>query len=102
MGASASILCEIHAPDRLATDLAWTVHFFAGQTGQSLTAVASEDRVSEPAVTLHLQPGQNSPAHPVWCLVCRLACLCPQARVGILVHAADSFGHVRTSHRRSA
>ena len=99
---ASAILCEIHAPDRLATDLEWTVNYFAGQTGLPLTAIASRAQAKEPVVTLHLQPEQNFPSHPVWCLVCRLACLCPQARVGILVHAAGAVGPDRAPHSRRA
>lgn len=29
--------------------------------------------------------------HPVWCLVCRLACFCPAARLSMLILGEEAF-----------
>lgn len=87
-----TIACEIHAPDAtLAAGLERTVTFCLEQSPFRADLVTREIAETDATVTLHLSPEQASPDHPVWCLVCRLACLCPQARVGVLVQAADSF-----------
>lgn len=86
------LACEIHAPDAtLAAGLERTVAFCLTQSAFRPDLVTREIAETPATVTLHLSPEQASPDHPVWCLVCHLACLCPQARVGVLVQAADSF-----------
>lgn len=95
------MVCTIEAPGSLAADLEWSVNFCAGQTGFPLLALARLCDAGDPVITLHLSPGQAAPDHPAWCLVCRLACLCPQARVGVLVHAAGLFTPLQPARART-
>lgn len=96
------IFCEIISDHAQADNLARVVSFCAKQTGFTLDIVARGIPDSVPVVTLHLNARQAAPDQPVWCLVCRLACLCPQARVGTLIRAADRFAGPRPTHERCA
>jgi hypothetical protein len=55
-------------------------------------------------LTLHLPAELAVSQHPVWCLACRLACFCPDARVSVLVRGEASFARTasRRPHRLSA
>lgn len=88
---SAPIPCEIRAPGKVAADLTHIAEFCAGEIGLAIEVVTRDERVSEPLVTLHATPEQAVSQHPIWCLVCRLACFCPQARVSVLVRAESAF-----------
>lgn len=61
--------------------------------------VASAPAVA--AITLHLPADLAATQHPVWCLACRLACFCPQARVSVLVQGA-TFTAPADPEQRSA
>jgi hypothetical protein len=95
-----SIFCEIRAPGQAAADLAHIAEFCAKEIGLALEVTARDERVAEPLVTLHSTAEQAASQHPIWCLVCRLACFCPQARVGVLVHAQDRFVQPAASRAR--
>ena len=105
--ASSAILCEISArsAEPLA-DLELIARLCARDIGQSLVVHAHATTLaSEPAViTLHLPVEFAASQHPAWCLACRLACFCPQARVSVLVSAAAAFTArpSRRSHRFAA
>jgi len=91
--------CEIHATPPLASNLQQTVAFCAGQTGYMLDIVTREPaNAHEATVTLHLPPESATSDLPLSCFICRLACLCPQARVGIFVPAHDLFARERICH----
>jgi len=102
MSAAPVRLCEIRAAAPLADDLGRIVGFCGAQAGFPLEVVTRPAGPGPAAITLHLTPAEAAPDHRVWCLVCRLACLCPQARVGALVHAAASFRSAKPAARRSA
>lgn len=85
-------LCEISCPPDQAANLAGVVAFCAEQIGLALDLVTTERSASTaPTITLHLGPDEAGPGHLTLCFVCRLACLCPQARVGTVVHATQAF-----------
>lgn len=85
-------LCEISCPPDQAANLAGVVAFCAEQIGLDLDLVTTDRLPPEaPTITLHLGPDDAGPGHQTLCFVCRLACLCPQARVGTLVHATHAF-----------
>lgn len=86
-------LCEIHAPASAALNLERAVAFCAEKSGHALNIVTREPaNPREPAtITLHLPPATAGSDQPIFCFICRLACLCPQARVGVFVPAQDLF-----------
>lgn len=45
----------------------------------------------DPVITLRLPAELAAGQHPVWCLACRLACFCPEARVSVLVLGTHAF-----------
>ncbi len=85
------ILCEIRADARVGADLAHIVEFCAQETGLTIEVAIHEARTTEPVLTLHASVDQATSQNPILCLACRLACFCPQARVGMLVHAVEKF-----------
>lgn len=106
MKPAASLRCEIHAPTSLLADLAHIARFCAKDASQAICTVSRETLRGEPAITLHLPVEAAATQHPVWCLACRLACFCPNARVSVLVRAETAFGETaaraRRRHRRPA
>lgn len=88
--------CDICATPEEAADLAHIVSFCADQAGLVLALVTTAARPNEaPTITLHLGPDDAGPGHPTLCFACHLACLCPQARIGTLVHAPHEFSALR-------
>jgi hypothetical protein len=88
------ITCEILAPSAIdAVALRAIAEACARDTGQPLTVkpVPLDAPMKEAALTLLLPVDLASSQHQVWCLACRLACFCPQARVSVLVLGAGSF-----------
>jgi hypothetical protein len=65
----------------------------ARDVGQPLTvkSIRSTAVGVETIITLHLPAELAATQHPVWCLACRLACFCPQARISVLVEAKVVF-----------
>jgi invasion protein IalB len=100
ISADSALLCEIHAPRAAqAAALAEIAASVARDLGQPLAvktlalgSVACGARRHEPALTLHLPAALASTQHQAWCLACRLACFCPDARVSVLVQGADFAG----------
>jgi hypothetical protein len=89
-------LCEIACRPHDATNLSRAVKLCAEQIELSLDLVTSEQRPQDaPTITFHLGPDETAPGHQLLCFVCRLACLCPQARVGTVVHATSAFRRER-------
>jgi len=102
---SHAIVCEIHAPrSSQAAALAEIAAVCARDVGQSLVArtLAIGSDCLEPALILHLPVELAVAQHRVWCLACRLACFCPNARVSVLVCGENSFAPspIRASRRR--
>ena len=96
MNPARPILCEISCPPGQTPNLAGVVAFCAEQIGLELDLVTTERSTGEaPTITLHLGPNEAGSGHLTLCFVCRLACLCPQARVGTLVHATHAFRRER-------
>lgn len=91
--ASRRLLCEISAPRAAhAASLADIALICARDVGQALSVKilpAGDDARS--VLTLHLPVDLAAGQHPVWCLACRLACFCPEARVSVLIQGADAF-----------
>jgi hypothetical protein len=84
------IVCEIHTPKRkLIGPLKQIARACARDVGQPLTvkSICSPAVGVETIITLHLPAELAATQHPVWCLACRLACFCPQARISVLVEA---------------
>ena len=92
MKAARPFLCEIVCAPGDVANLSKVVAFCAAQIGLPLDLVTTERSTGEaPAITFHLGPDDAGPGDLTLCFVCRLACLCPQARVGTLVHATHAF-----------
>lgn len=107
MPAVAAIFCEIFAPHAAeAAALAEVATACAQDVGQPLTVKTLQigRSAKEPVLTLHLPAELAVSQHPVWCLACRLACFCPDARVSVLVRGEASFARTasRRPHRLSA
>ena len=101
-----AIVCEIFAPrSAQAGALAEIARACALDVGQAITLktlrIGSVNK--EAVLTLHLPAELAASQHQVWCLACRLACFCPDARVTVLVHGEAAFAPkpIRR-HRRSA
>ncbi len=98
------IVCEILAPLAAeAAALGAIAAACARDTGQPLTLkpVPVDAPVRAPILTLHLPAELAASQHEVWCLACRLACFCPQARVSVLVLGANSFGSTARRRRKT-
>lgn len=96
---SATIHCEIRSssPAQLA-GLAQIAGTCAADLGQrlELNPCAPESRKRESTITLHVSAEQTASDPDVWCLACRLACFCYEARVSVLVHGAEFNSQQRT------
>ncbi len=92
--------CEILArrPAQAGT-LAEILQICATDLGQTITLESHAERSlsSGPVVTLHLPAEVASSQNQVWCLACRLACFCPEARISVLISARDLFSPVSTT-----
>jgi hypothetical protein len=104
------LFCEIHAPRAAqAAALAEIAVACARDVGQPLlvkTLLIGGREKTTPVLTLHL-PVELAPSrHQVWCLACRLACFCPQARISVLVtgaaFATPARARPQAPRRRSA
>jgi hypothetical protein len=89
-----AIFCEIHAPrSSHAAALAEIAVECAADVGQPLEAqalVVGRD-CTEATLILHLPAELAVAQHRVWCLACRLACFCPEARVSVLIRGEKAF-----------
>ncbi|MET0261256.1 MAG: hypothetical protein ABW223_00045 [Rariglobus sp.] len=105
-----AIVCEIIASRAAkAAALAEIAATCARDVGQKVifkTLVVSPAKAPEPVLTVHLPVEFAASQHQVWCLACRLACFCPDARVSVLVRGESAFGAkpktVASRRRRSA
>ena len=101
----AAIVCEILAPRAaLASALAEIAAACAKDVGQAieLKTLRIGPAAKEPLLTLHLPAEVAASQHRVWCLACRLACFCPDARVSVLVRGENAFAEtaVRMDRRK--
>lgn len=99
----APITCEISAADRpMAGALAHIARTCAQDLRQPLRILqrCGSAPAATPVVTLHLPAALAASQNQIWCLACRLACFCPDARVSVLVSAASEFARPRASRRR--
>lgn len=88
------MLCEIIAPRvTLARAMAEIAAACAKDVGQPIKLKSRRGRnaAHEPMLTLHLSAEVAASQHRVWCLACRLACFCPDARISVLVHGEGAF-----------
>lgn len=100
-----AIVCEIVAAHAaLASGLAEIAAACAKDVGQSiaLKQLVIGSATTEPVLTLHLPAEQAASQHQVWCLACRLACFCPNARVNVLVRGETAFREKPDRVRRRA
>jgi hypothetical protein len=102
---STPIVCEIHA--RRASQAAAFAEIAvvcARDVGQPLAVkklvMGAEAR--EAVLTLHLPVELAVDQHRVWCLACRLACFCPDARVSVLVRGETVFAEKIHARRQPA
>jgi len=99
----APITCEIRAADRpTAGALAHIARTCAQDLRQPLRILPRTGGTpsAAPVLTLHLPAELAASQNPVWCLACRLACFCSNARVSVLVSATAEFARPRASRRR--
>jgi len=81
--------CEVRASKRLAPMLARIVQTCANDLGQPVdTSIEQAGNATVPLVTLILPAEVVVEPHQAWCLACRVACFCPDARVSVLVTGA--------------
>lgn len=97
-----AVLLEICARSSAkVTAIAEVASTCARDVGQALRIARFPIRTQkESVITLHLPADKAASQHEVWCLACRLACFCPEARVCVLVQGQAAFadaGQVQTS-----
>jgi len=102
-----TIVCEILAPHaKLTRALADAANIAARSVGQAIlikTHAVNIGGRDDVVITLHLPTVLAAEQHQVWCLACRLACLCPQARVSVLILGQDAFASPPSRpHRRQS
>ncbi len=88
------IRCEINAAATgEGTALAGIARTCARDLAQpiNIKIIPHLDAPPESLITLCLPAELAASQHPVWCLACRLACFCPDARVSVLVLGTDAF-----------
>lgn len=104
MSATVPIVCEIIAPRAAqAAALAEIAGTCARDIGQRLSVsllTVGGPKVSEPVLTLRLPAELAASQHQVWCLACRLACFCPDARVSVLVEGVFAVREKSAAQRR--
>ncbi len=102
MAATPLLIAEIRAGKRsLSLDLAEIAGECARDVGLPLVTDARTPRHFEgtPSLVLHAPVDVAAEQHPVWCLACRLACFCPDARVSVMVHSETGFAKVARNQR---
>ena len=94
----AVITCEILAPRTAqATALAEVAAVCANDVGQAIEPkICCTGSGTAPVITLLLPAAIAASQHQIWCLACRLACFCPDARVSVLVHGEASFNKTQS------
>lgn len=102
----AQVVCEILAPRAtIAADLGRIADTCAQETGQPIQLRVLPAGGRSRTLTLHLPVEMAANAsHQVWCLACRLACFCPEARVSVLILGETTFAPppLRTRDAQSA
>lgn len=100
----AAIACEIVASSRdQGVALAAIALVCARDLGQSLRVRRRQPAsAAEALVVLHLPAALAAAQHPVWCLACRLACFCPDARVSVHVSCLEAFARTARARRIAA
>lgn len=106
---AAALVCEIIAPAAAqASALAAIAGVCARDVGQRLIVRRRTTRLAPftagitALVTLHLPAALAAAQHPVWCLACRLACFCPDARVSVHIACASEFITTSRPRRRTS
>lgn len=110
MNSANPIVCEIISPvSACAAAFAEIAVICARDLGQPLsvrTLHVGRGAPAQPTLTLHLPAALAASQHQIWCLACRLACFCPDARVSVLVLGRDAFAaapaSAEPSRRQSA
>lgn len=92
-----ALVCEIRACEvAQAATFAEIANSLAIDVGQPIEVrivrLARAARLPrETTLTLHLPAALAATQSQVWCLACRLACFCPNARVSVLVQGEAAF-----------
>ncbi len=98
---AATLACEIISPSHdQGVALAAIAAVCARDVGQILRVRRRRAASgTEAVVVLHLPAALAAAQHPVWCLACRLACFCPDARVSVHVSCGEAFQRARAPRR---
>lgn len=98
---TSALACEIVSPSHeQGVALAAIALVCARDVGQTLRVRRLRaDAGTEALLVLHLPASLAATQHPVWCLACRLACFCPEARVSVHVSCREVFGRTRRAPR---
>lgn len=99
------LLCEIHAPSLRQEDALRQIVETCARDA-ALQVVTDTHRIPRNRrgsisthITLQMTADIAACQHEAWCMVCRLACFCPQARVSVLVLGGNAFGASADSPR---
>lgn len=88
------LLCEVRAPKpALAGALTEIARIVGKDLGQPLDIECAPlpKEAKHALITLHLPVSLASSHSHIWCLACRLACFCTDARVSVLIRAEEVF-----------
>lgn len=98
---TSALACEILSPSHdQGVALAAIALVCARDLGQALRVRRRRtDTGAQALLVLHLPATLAAAQHPVWCLACRLACFCPDARVSVQVSCHAAFGRARATRR---
>ena len=97
------LTCEIHAPSETkGQTLARIVESCANELAQPVLVkqrrIPRNQRGSIPThISLELPADIAASQHEAWCLSCRIACFCPDARVSVLVLGTAAFSEAGES-----
>jgi hypothetical protein len=99
---TSALACEIISPSHdQGVALAAIALVCARDLGQALRVRRRRTDTDAPALlVLHLPATLAAAQHPVWCLACRLACFCPDARVSVQVSCRETFAPARPPRRK--
>lgn len=90
----APLFCEVRAPrPAVAGALTEIARIVGKDLGQPLEIECAPlpREAKQALITLHLPAALAATHSHVWCLACRLACFCTDARVSVLIRAEEAF-----------
>jgi len=89
-GSSVAFVCEIMADSATAAPLGAIARTCAVDIGQPLVVRLKHALRAEPSITFRVPVALLFEHDRAWCLVGRVACFCPQARVAVVIDATGS------------